>query len=69
MKKTNAVRKHGYAARAELIERRLRLQYEISPMHETCQARPRLTTQVTFESQRQSYLWTTDRGRSRLIKH
>lgn len=29
----------------------------------------RLTTQVTFESSCQSYLWVTDRGRSRLIKH
>lgn len=29
----------------------------------------RLTTQVTFESSCQSYLWLTDRGRSRLIKH
>lgn len=29
----------------------------------------RLTTLVTFESDSRSYLWTTDRGRSRLIKH
>ena len=29
----------------------------------------RLTTQVTFQSSSQCYLWTTDRGRSRLIKH
>lgn len=31
--------------------------------------RPRLKTQLTFESSCQSYLWITDRGRSRLIKH
>lgn len=30
---------------------------------------PRLTTQVKFENSCQSYLWFTDRGRSRLIKH
>jgi hypothetical protein len=29
----------------------------------------RLTTQLTFESASQSYLWLTDRGRSKLIKH
>ena len=55
MKKT--MRKHGLAARSR------------HDVHEAGQSRARLTTQVTFESSRQSYLWFTDRGRSRLIKH
>lgn len=29
----------------------------------------RLKTKLTFESANQTYLWLTDRGRSRLIKH
>ena len=29
----------------------------------------RLKTSLVFESSSQVYLWTTDRGRSRLIKH
>ena len=46
-------RKHGFKAR----------QQSMPAMSQ------RLTTQVTFESSCQSYLWVTDRGRSRLIKH
>jgi len=29
----------------------------------------RLKTSLTFKIEHQAYLWTTDRGRSRLIKH
>lgn len=29
----------------------------------------RLKTSLTFRSEHQAYLWVTDRGRSRLIKH
>lgn len=29
----------------------------------------RLKTKLTFETNNQAYLWITDRGRSRLIKH
>lgn len=49
-------RKHGARARAEAAAA------SGTPMK-------RLTTQVTFQSSAQCYLWTTDRGRSRLIKH
>lgn len=68
MKKILPLRKHGYAARAQLIARRLCLQ-SLPEVTETAQAKPRLKTLLTFESRSQSYLWTTDRGRSRLIKH
>lgn len=67
MKKTTT-RKHGYAARAKAIGRMLTLETP-GHVHEAVQAKPRLRTSVTFESQHQSYLWVTDRGRSRLIKH
>jgi hypothetical protein len=67
-KELEPMRKHGYKARAQEISRRLRLSYETN-VCETPQNRVRLTTQVTFEKSRQSYLWVTDRGRSRLIKH
>jgi hypothetical protein len=48
-------RKHGYRAR----EMECRPGGPIS----------RLKTVLTFESERNSYLWITDRGRNKLIKH
>ena len=61
------LRKHGYKARAAMIDR-LIVSQEIDAM-----ARPsagqRLRTMLTFQSETQAYFWTTDRGRSRLIKH
>jgi hypothetical protein len=54
MKKISA-RKHGYNARKALIERWISL--------------PGKSSQVTFESSSQSYCWTTERSRARLIKH
>lgn len=68
MKKTPTTRKHGYAARAREIGRMLTLGTP-GHVHEAIQSKPRLRTLVTFENRSQSYLWTTDRGRSRLIKH
>ena len=29
----------------------------------------RLKTSLTFTNEHQAYLWSTDRGRSRMIKH
>jgi hypothetical protein len=60
MKKTPIVRKHGASTRRLL---------GLDDVREAAQAKPRLKTHVTFETSLQSYLWTTDRGRSRLIKH
>lgn len=70
MKKIQSIlqRKHGYRARAALIERRLCLQYQ-TETHQPCQTAARLKTVVRFESDNNSYLWTTDRGRTKLIKH
>lgn len=65
----STARKHGYAARAQLIARRLCLQLSATDVAEPSQTKPRLKTCLTFESRSQAYLWTTDRGRSRLIKH
>ncbi len=59
MKKLLIIRKHGAASR------RLHAPDDV---REAAQAGPRLKTFVTQTSS-QSYLWTTDRGRSRLIKH
>lgn len=66
---TIPARKHGYRARAQMISRTLCLQYDFTDTRQAAQARQRLKTQVTFQSGTQCYLWTTDRGRSRLIKH
>ena len=55
MKKTT-LRRHGYAAKAAALV-------------EACPSTPRLKTSVTFQANTQNYCWTTDRGRSRLIKH
>ena len=60
-------RKHGYKARAATIARRLELFCE---RHlESAPVGARLKTVLTFESKAQAYLWITDRGRSKLIKH
>lgn len=68
MTKKQTTRKHGYAARAREIGKLLTLEAP-ARVHEAIQAKPRLRTLVTFEQTCQSYLWITDRGRSRLIKH
>lgn len=68
MTKKQTTRKHGYAARAREISRLLTLDTP-GHVHEAVQSKPRLRTLVTFENSSQSYLWITDRGRSRLIKH
>ena len=67
MKKiAGTIRKHGYKARA--VANKLCLRYE-TEVRERPQLKARLKTLLTFESSSQSYLWVTDRGRSRLIKH
>ena len=63
------VRRHGYNARAERIERILCLTPEKEVAQPERKTAARLTTSVIFQPQSQSYLWSTDRGRSRLIKH
>lgn len=69
MKKIDVpLRKHGYKARAATLGSK------ITPYASEDCSRPlagvdRLKTLLTFQSQTQVYLWTTDRGRSRLIKH
>jgi len=60
------LRKHGYKARAAAIEKMV--VSEQGSFQQT-HAGSRLKTLLTFQSQTQVYLWTTDRGRSRLIKH
>ena len=39
------------------------------PGRETASHAGRLKTKLTFETNNQAYLWITDKGRSRLIKH
>jgi hypothetical protein len=68
MKKPTTTRKHGYQARAQIIARRLCLTTE-TEVRETPALKQRLKTSLSYEQSCQSYLWTTDRGRSRLIKH
>lgn len=58
-------RKHGYKARAATIARWLT--NESTETVETTASCTRLKTQLTFTGG--SCVWTTDRGRSRLIKH
>lgn len=66
MKRTPIIpRKHGFKARAEA---RLLVQQD-ADTREAGLSSDRLTTQLTFASDCQAYLWITDRGRSRLIKH
>lgn len=70
MKKTTAVtvRKHGYKARRMELLARPHLDSEsgVSPRSFSGE---RLKTRLAFETNSQAYLWITDRGRSRLIKH
>ena len=63
MKKISTpTRKHGRNAQ------RVHMQTDVDTRQAgACGAR--LKTLVTFESNSQAYLWITDRGRSRLIKH
>lgn len=69
MKKIDVpLRKHGYKAREASLEK-LVLSPEQGGGYQQTQAGARLKTLLTFQSQSQVYLWTTDRGRSRLIKH
>jgi hypothetical protein len=69
MKKTpmESSRKHGYKARAEVIDRRLHLN-SFGETH-CADAGERLKTNLRCSSSGQAYFWFTDRGRSRLIKH
>ena len=66
MKKTpnEKLRKHGLAAS---LDAKVHLHREID-IHST-PSRERLKTLLSFVSDHQAYVWTTDRGRSRLIKH
>lgn len=64
--KNPSYRKHGYKARQAKIENWLNVE---SRSTTELAARPRLKTSLTFQSAEERYLWTTDRGRSRLIKH
>ncbi|MBI4375542.1 MAG: hypothetical protein HY549_03740 [Elusimicrobia bacterium] len=58
-------RKHGYKARLARLQVNLDQDLRPSPL-----GNQRLKTALTFQSHSQTYLWTTDRGRSRLvIKH
>ncbi len=53
-------RKHGRRARLTMTEE--------TDTRDAMQGE-RLKTSLTFKTEHQAYLWTTDRGRSRLIKH
>ena len=61
------VRKHGLKARRASAAR-FRFLTE-SDAREAGPAAERLKTKLTYEINSQAYLWITDRGRSRLIKH
>ena len=73
MKKDTAQesRKHGYKARAAVIDRWLRLDPSESTadVHQAVAPKDRITTQLACSKTRETYFWITDRGRSRLIKH
>ena len=68
MKKIETTRKHGYKARAAQIGRWLCIQTE-KDSSDAPSLGHRLKRELTFRSSSQSYVWVTDRGRSRLIKH
>ncbi|MBI5630895.1 MAG: hypothetical protein HY921_08430 [Elusimicrobia bacterium] len=55
------MRKHGSKARLAMREER--------DIHCSSWPADRVKRKLTYESQTESYLWITDRGRSRLIKH
>lgn len=70
MKKTpTAVRKHGYNARAAVIENRLKLSFNRESQTHKAECGPRVTTQLSCCKTGEAYFWITDRGRSRVIKH
>ncbi|MBI3552282.1 MAG: hypothetical protein HY077_07170 [Elusimicrobia bacterium] len=54
-------RKHGHQARLRV--------FEGTDLRGGAPQSSRLKTSLTFESAHQAYCWSTDRGRSRLIKH
>jgi hypothetical protein len=60
-KSTSIWRKHGRHAGLRVVN-------ETAERHDKAQP-ARLKTSLTFESAHQAYCWSTDRGRSRLIKH
>ena len=59
------VRKHGSARRQD---RRLMVA-KTDTRESTAPQANRLKTSLTFHGEHQAYCWTTDRGRSRMIKH
>ena len=61
IKKATTERKHGMKAREAAAE--------ASRFRVNADSDGRLKTTLTFETNSQAYLWITDRGRSRLIKH
>jgi len=69
MKKHSSIsRKHGRKALIDLTRKHVRLHND-SDIRQAGLSMVRLKTLLTFETSSQSYLWITDRGRSRLIKH
>lgn len=70
MKKMSSMsaRKHGTRARLAAQKNEWRI-------HSSCDTREsglsgeRLRTKLTFETNTQAYLWITDRGRAKLVKH
>ncbi len=55
------LRKHGNQARVRILNETDARPAAVTPS--------RLKTSLTFETAHQTYCWSTDRGRSRLIKH
>ncbi len=69
MKKPTISRKHGLRARLEAAQAaRFRVNPE-TDTREVSASGSRLKTTLTFSNSSQAYLWITDRGRSRLLKH
>ena len=57
-------RKHGREARLAAVRARTTCE-----SREGTPAAARLNTHLTYEANCEAYLWITDRGRSRLLKH
>lgn len=55
------LRKHGHQARLRIVNETDTRSAATTPS--------RLKTSLTFETAHQTYCWSTDRGRSRVIKH
>lgn len=66
MRNIQMPRKHGLKARAALTGLR---RVESGDVREASVPGARRTTRLSFEFNSQAYLWITDRGRSRPIKH